>query len=81
MWMRKPKYERAEALVTASAAAYEILGGKYNPDVVFWEAALENRIEDPGKFMVAIVNELGLDNYLKIRNEIAKKGKDLTKAA
>ncbi len=79
--MRKPKYEYIEALTVAAAGAYEILDGQYNPDVVFWEASLVNRIDDPGKFMVAIINELGRDKYLEIRDKIAKKEKDLEEAA
>ncbi len=81
MWMRKPKYEHVEALVTASTGAYEILGGRYNPDVVFWEAMLVNRIQDPGGFMVALINEVGCNQYKKIWNRIAKIEAGLKKAA
>ncbi|MDO8592115.1 MAG: hypothetical protein Q7R60_04360 [bacterium] len=79
--MGKPKYELVEALTTAAADAHEILGGQYNPDVAFWEAMLVSRIKDPGAFLVAIINELGYDRYLEIRNQIAKEEKDFIEAA
>lgn len=81
MCMGKPKHELVETLTTAAADAHEILGGQYNPDVIFWEAMLVSRIKDPGSFLVAIINELGYDRYLEIRNQIGKEGKDLTEAA
>jgi len=79
--MKKLRYEYVEGLTVAAAGAYEILDGQYNPDVVFWEAALENnRVQDPGELIVAIIAECGLQRYLEIRDRIAAE-EVLTKAA
>ncbi len=72
MPFKKPRYEFIDALTVASAGAYEILDDQYNPDVVFWEATLENGFfEEPGELIVAIIAECGLQKYLEMRERIA----------
>lgn len=78
--MRKPKYEYIEALTVAAAGAHEILDGQVNPDVVFWEASLENGFQKPGELIVALIAECGLEKYLEVRDTIVGI-KSLEKAA
>jgi hypothetical protein len=73
---KKPKYELLEALTNAAKGAYQLLDGRYNPDVVFWETLEVNRINDPGGFIVGIINELGYEQYQKIREIIMGKSKE-----
>lgn len=84
---KKPRFELVEALSTAAAKTNVILDKKYglkdefNPDVIIWETMLANRIYEPGKFIVSIIAECGLERYLQMRRAVSSPAQAMPEAA
>jgi hypothetical protein len=66
----KPRYDFEDAAVAAANGAYRLLDGLYDPDVVFWEVLEINKVRNVGGYLAALVNEVGVDGYLAMREQI-----------
>jgi hypothetical protein len=66
----KPRYDFEDAAVAAANGAYHLLDGLYDPDVVFWEVLEINKVRNVGGYLAALVNEVGVDGYLAMRQQI-----------
>ena len=66
----KPRYDFEDAAVTAANGVYHRLGGAYNPDVVLWEVLEINKMRNVGGYLAALVNEVGVNGYLAMRERI-----------
>jgi hypothetical protein len=66
----KPRYDFEDAAVAAANGAYRLLDGAHGPDVVFWEVLEINKVRNVGGYLAALVNEVGVDGYLAMRQQI-----------
>ncbi|HEX5395382.1 MAG TPA: hypothetical protein VFW52_03480 [Candidatus Saccharimonadales bacterium] len=66
----KPKYDLIEAAAKAAHGVYERLDGRFNADVVLWEVLEINRVSNVGGYIIDLIDDLGLEHYKKIREEI-----------
>jgi hypothetical protein len=67
----RPRYDFEDAALAAASETYRLLDGAYGPDVVFWEVLeVNNRVRNVGGYLATLINEVGVDGYLAMREQI-----------